>query len=272
MLAQAVVPELERGGHAVLPLKRRDADVSRPGALQHAIATFRPDWIFQLAAFTKVDDCEAEADRAYRVNALGARHAAQAAVDSGAAILFPSTDYVFDGESPRPYREYDAVHPRSVYGASKWAGEQCVREIQPRHIVARTAWLFGPGGPNFVDTIRRRAAEGAPLRVVADQRGAPTYTHDLAPALVRLAEGGHFGTFHVTNAGETTWHELALRVVQRSGAKVAVETTTTAELGRPAPRPAYSVLSNQLFEETTGARLPVWTDAVDRYLESRQGE
>jgi dTDP-4-dehydrorhamnose reductase len=146
-----------------------------------------------------------------------------------------------------------------------------VREVQPRHIVVRTAWLFGPGGANFVDTIRRRAAEGAPLRVVDDQRGTPTYTHDLAPALVRLAEEAHYGTFHVTNAGETTWHELAVRVVQQSGAKVVVETTSTAALGRPAPRPAYSVLSNQLFEETTGARLPVWTDAVDRYLESRRG-
>jgi dTDP-4-dehydrorhamnose reductase len=271
MLAHAVVPELERGGHAVLPLRKRDADVTRPDALRHPIATFRPDWIFHLAAFTRVDDCEADADQAHRVNALGARHVACAARDANAAMLLVSTDYVFGGDARRPYREYDVAGPRSVYAASKWAGEQCVRELLPRHLVVRTAWLFGPGGTNFVDTIRRRAAEGKPLAVVDDQRGSPTYTADLAPALVQLADQGQVGTFHVTNAGDATWHEVAVRIVQKVGAGVEVAATTTAALARPAPRPAYSVLSNQLYEETTGSRMPSWQDAVDRYLESRRG-
>ena len=270
MLAQALLPALERAGHETLGIDLADADITRPGSLRHAVRHFPPDWIFHLAAFTRVDDCESRPDMAFRANALGSRNVAETAADCGAAILAISTDYVFDGTGRLPYREYDTANPQSVYGASKWGGEQGVRDIHPRHTIVRTAWLYGRGGANFVDTILKKAGAGEALRVVDDQRGSPTWTEDLAPALIRLAEGGHFGTFHVTNSGDCTWCDFATHIVRQAGLAVPVEPTTTATLGRPAPRPAYSVLNNQTFDDLTGARLPHWQDAVDRFLETRR--
>ena len=269
MLAAAVIPVLEADNHEVVPLRREDADVTQRGALDHALNMLAPDWVFHLAAFTRVDDCESDPDRAYAVNAIGSRNVTLAAVGCGAAVLTLSTDYVFDGRGQRPYREYDASAPLSVYGASKWAGEQAIRELTPRHIVVRTAWLYGRGGHNFVDTVLHRARAGEPLRVVDDQRGSPTWAQDLAPALARLASDGQFGTFHVTNSGDCTWWDLASYVVRRAGLTTTVEKTSTRELGRPAARPAYSVLNNQLYERATGQRMAHWQDAADRYLSTR---
>jgi len=269
MLATELVPALERGGHEVRALAHADADVAEPGVLERIAREHRPDWIVHLAAWTKVDDCEADPDRAHAVNALGSRNAAAASIACGAGLLAISTDYVFGGRGTRPYREYDAVDPKSVYGASKWAGEQAIRELQPRHAIVRTSWLFGAGGPNFIDTVVRRAAAGEALRVVDDQRGSPTWTRDLSVTLVRLLEAEVCGTFHACNGGECTWHELAEYAVRRAGHAAAIERTTTAALGRPAPRPAYSVLNTQLVDRTIGRRMPHWREAVDRYLESR---
>ena len=271
MLGRALAPALEAAGHATLALSRADADVTRLDALRQAVKDFRPDWIAHLAALTRVDECESRADEAYLVNALGARNAALASLACGAGLLAISTDYVFDGAARRPYREYDPVGPRSVYGASKWAGELAVREIQPRHLVVRSAWLFGPGGVNFVDTILAKARAGEGLRVVDDQRGAPTYTHDLARGLVRLLASGQLGTFHCTNTGACTWYELAEHAVRRAGLGVMVERTDTASLPRPAKRPAYSVLDTRWFERATGTTLPPWQDAVDRHLGAPAG-
>jgi dTDP-4-dehydrorhamnose reductase len=269
MLAHALIPVLEAAGHEVVGLGRGDADVSVPGALRHPVKTFKPDWIFHLAAWTRVDDCEADPDRAHTVNALGSRNAALAAAESGASLLAISSDYVFDGRAGRPYREHDATAPQSVYAASKWAGEQAVRELLPRHLVVRTSWLFGSGGHNFVDTVVKRARTGEGLRVVDDQRGSPTWTKDLSATLVKLAESAQYGTYHVSNSGDCTWWELAEYAVRRAGLSVPVEKTTTDTIARPAPRPVYSVLSNLMAEKVTGQRMPHWREAVDRYLESR---
>ena len=266
MLAQALLPALEGSGHTVLALRKSDADVTRLEALQPVIVNFRPDWVIHLAAFTRVDDCESRADHAFLVNAQGARNAALAALACGAGLLAISSDYVFDGAATRPYREYDPTGPRSVYGASKWAGERAVREIQPRHLIVRSAWLYGPGGPNFVDTMLARARAGEALRVVDDQRGSPTFTHDLAAGLNRLIASGQLGTFHCTNAGVCSWYELAAHAIQRAGLEVALQRTDTASFPRPALRPRYSALDNQWFERATGAPLPSWQDAVDRYV------
>lgn len=268
MLAHALRPALEAAGHVVLALGKSDADVTRLDALGHALEGFRPDWVAHLAAFTRVDECEGRPDHAFHVNALGARNAALASLACGAGLLSISTDYVFDGAAREPYREYDAVGPRSVYGASKWAGEQAVREIQPRHLIVRSAWLYGPGGANFVDTILAKARAGEPLRVVDDQRGAPTSAHDLAAGLIRLLGAGQLGTFHCTNAGACSWYELAAHATRRAGLAPALERTDTASFPRPAQRPAYSVLSNQWFERATGAPLPPWQEAVDRYVDA----
>jgi len=270
MLGRAVMAALGAAGHQARGLTRAEADVARLDALTRPIAEFGPDWVFHLAAFTKVDDCEAHPDHAYLVNALGARNAALAARGAGAPLLAVSTDYVFDGTAGTPYREYDTPAPRSVYGASKLAGERALREVHPLHMIVRTAWLYGPGGNNFVDTILHKAWVGDPLSVVDDQRGSPTSTADLAAALVRLSETRQYGTYHCTNTGDCTWFDLAEHVVARGvgrgGARVPVTRTTTESLRRPAPRPAYSVLSNQLYEHVTGHRMPPWRDAVDRHL------
>lgn len=266
MLGRALIPALTAAGHEAVGLKRGDADVTRLDALRHPLKALRPDWIFHLAAFTRVDECESRVDHAHLVNGLGARNVAQAAADAGAAVIALSTDYVFPGDATRPYREYDAVGPRSVYGASKLAGEEAVREVNPRHIIVRSAWLYGRGGTNFVDSILARARKGEPLAVVDDQRGSPTSAADLAEALVKLAVAGQYGTYHCTNAGDCTWHELAVHALARAGLGSPVARIDSATLARPARRPAYSVLSNLMFEHVTGHRMAHWQDAVDRYL------
>lgn len=272
LLARETLPALEGAGHEVLGLDAADADVTDYPALLHPLRIFEPDWIIHLAAFTAVDDCETEVDKAFLVNGLGARNVAQAAAACGAGILMVSTDYVFDGEARTPYREYDPVGPRSVYGRSKWAGEQSVREVHARHIVVRSGWLYGRGGRNFVDTILRRARAGETLKVVDDQRGAPTWTRDLAGALVRLMEAGVYGTYHVSSGGEASWYEVACYVTKRAELRGEPGRTTTEAIARPAPRPSYSVLSNQLYEHVTGTRMPHWQDAIDRYLKSLEAD
>jgi dTDP-4-dehydrorhamnose reductase len=271
MLGQAVMPALATAGHEALGLDLPELDVTRLEPLQRAVQGFRPDWVFHLAALTKVDDCETRRDEAFRVNDLGARHAALAAAGAGAALLALSTDYVFDGTATRPYRESDAASPRSVYGASKWAGEQAVREVHPRHVIVRTSWLFGPGGGNFVDTILAHARAGERLRVVDDQRGSPTFTRDLAQGLLRLMVAAAPGTYHCTNSGDCTWYDLAAHAVACAGLTVPLERTDTASFPRPAKRPAYSVLGNAAFEQATGWRMPAWTDAVERHLAATTG-
>ncbi len=268
MLARAVLRALERAGHEALPLARADADVTRPEALDHALATFKADWIFHLAGFVRVDDCESQVDETFRVNGFGSRNVALASVRHDVPLLAISSDYVFDGRSRRPYREYDPAAPLSVYGASKWAGEQAIRELQPRHTIVRTSWLYGRGGANFVDTILAKARAGEALRVVDDQHGSPTWTSDLAPALIALATRGALGTFHVTNTGGCTWHDLAVRVCAGARLEVAIERISSRDLARAAPRPAYSVLDGRLFREVTGTTMPSWDDALDRYLAS----
>lgn len=270
MLARSVVHALEGGRHDVLALGRDDADVTRFDSLIHPIRTFRPDWVFHLAAFTKVDECEARPDHAYLVNGLGARNAALAAAECAAAVLAISSDYVFAGDADRPYREYDPVAPKSVYGATKWAGEQAVREVNPRHLIVRTSWLFGRGGPNFIDTILAKGRGGESLRVVDDQRGAPTSTHDLAIGLLDLAGTGLYGTYHCTNSDDCTWYDLAAHALERAGVRAPLERTDSRSFVRPAPRPAYSVLDCHWFDHVTGRPLPPWRDAVDRYIESKR--
>lgn len=271
MLARAAIPALEAAGHEVTAPPESEADVTSLPALRAVARAASPDWWWNLAAYTKVDDCESDPDRAHLVNGIGAGNVSQAAAETGAAVLHLSTDYVFDGRGTRPYREWDPTGPRSVYGASKLAGERAVRAVNPRHLVVRTAWLYGAGGPNFVDTILRKARAGEALRVVDDQRGSPTWTVDLAAALVRLVEAGVLGTGHVTNRGDCTWYGFARYLLERAGLAVPLAPTDTESFPRPAPRPAYSVLSPMWYEHVAGATMPAWQDAVTRYLAASAG-
>jgi len=266
MLGAAVVPALRRAGHDAIALTRAELDVTDAARVLAATAAARPDWVCHLAAYTDVDGCEAHLDHAMRVNGEGAGNAAAAAREAGAAVLSISTDYVFAGDDPRPRRESDPVGPVSAYGRSKLAGEEAVRAANPRHLIVRTAWLYGRGGKNFVDTIRARALAGTPLAVVDDQRGSPTWTVDLAGALVALMLANASGTFHATNAGDCTWHEFACEICALSGARVEVMRQSSAQLARPAKRPAFSVLDGSKLAQTLGHELPHWRDALARYV------
>jgi dTDP-4-dehydrorhamnose reductase len=270
LLAHAMLPALAAAGHEARGIDRAEADVTRLDALIAAARAFRPAWIFHFAAWAKVDDCEADPDRAFLVNGLGARNAALAAAESGSAVLAVSSDYVFDGRAGAPYREYDAVAPLQVYGASKWAGEQAVRETGVRHLIVRTAWLFGPGGGNFVDAILKKARAGESLSVVDDQRGSPTYTPDLAKVLLRLAERAENGTYHCVNAGQASWHDLAMAALRASRLEAQVRRIDSATLGRPARRPTYSVLDTSWCQHATGAAMPSWSDALERHVGARR--
>ena len=251
----------------VVALDRSGCDLADRHSVEHAVAAACPDAVVNCAAFTDVDGCEADPERALLINALGVRHLAAACARAGAHLVHVSTDYVFPGDKDGAYDEWDEPGPRSVYGRSKLGGEREVARHAGSWAIARTSWVFGRRGRNFVDTIVGRAREGAPLRVVDDQRGCPTYAPDLAGALARLAVERRPGVYHVTNAGACTWHDLAAAAVELAGLDPSVVgTMTTAELGRPAPRPSNSELSGAAW---AAAGLPVlrpWRAALAEKL------
>lgn len=230
--------------HDVVGAGHDDLDIGDRDAVLGTVGSLRPDLVVNCAAWTAVDACESDPDRAYRANALGPRNVAEACRRFGAHLVHVSTDYVFDGTKTDPYHEWDEPSPRSVYGASKLAGE---REIDPGFTIVRTAWVVGPHGSNMVKTVLRLLDSHPVLRFVSDQRGCPTFTGDLAVMLRRLAVERRPGLFHVTNQGAVSWYELVCEVVAAAGEDPGrVEPITTVELDppRPAPRPANSVLDN----------------------------
>lgn len=232
-----------------------------------AVSALRPDVVVHAAAWTAVDACEGDPDRALRVNALGTRNVAEAAGMVGAHLVYLSTDYVFDGTSDHPYVEWDEPHPLSVYGRSKLGGE---RECPPDATIVRTSWVCGFSGSNMVKTVLRLAAGDGPLRFVDDQRGTPTFTADLAAAIVTLGLDRRPGTYHVTNAGSTTWFGLVQAVLKAAGYDAGrVEPISTAELDppRPAPRPANSVLDNAALRLGGLPLLPEWQDGTARLVD-----
>jgi dTDP-4-dehydrorhamnose reductase len=239
-----------------------DLDITDRDALVSAIVTVQPDVIIHPAAMTAVDACEQDSDRAYLVNCLGTRYVAEAARLVGAHVCYLSTDYVFDGTSPRPYVEWDTPNPLSVYGRSKLGGE---RELDSGHTIVRTAWVNGRAGANMVKTVLRLSAGGGPLRFVDDQRGSPTSAADLARMVVELSLDKRPGIFHVTNQGSTTWYGFARLVVSAAGRDPAmVEPIATEDLrpARPAPRPANSVLDNAALRLSGWDLLPDWEQAM----------
>lgn len=259
-----------RERHELHPIDIEEVDITDRAATMALIREIQPDCIFHTAAYTDVDGCESNIERAIKVNGEGSRTIAEGAARAGASLLHVSTDYVFDGKSSRPYRIDDDPNPLSVYGKSKLQGEIYVRELVDRHYVVRTGWLYGEHGPNFVEKIIRLAQERPRLEIVEDQVGSPTYTRDLAPALVRLAESERFGIHHVTNGGSCSWLEFARRILELAGIEdVEVAPTTTERFGRPAPRPAYSVLDNSVWRDAFGSVLRPWREAIEDYMRRR---
>ncbi|MDQ6725352.1 MAG: dTDP-4-dehydrorhamnose reductase [Actinomycetota bacterium] len=243
-LGQELEAVFASSGDRVTAADQATFDLADRDAVLQAVAAVAPDAIVHAGAWTDVDGCEREPDRAYSVNALGTRHVAEAARAGGARVLYVSTDYVFDGRGDRPYHEWDATDPLSVYGRSKLAGEAA---LGPGDTVVRTSWVCGRHGKNFVKTILGRAVEGQRLTVVDDQHGCPTFADDLAGMIRHLVVARRPGVFHVTNQGPTTWYRFARDVVEAAGLDVElVQPITTAEMQppRPAPRPEFSVLDN----------------------------
>jgi dTDP-4-dehydrorhamnose reductase len=254
-------------GHDVVALARADLDVTDAGAVAAALDGVRPDAIVHCAAWTDVDGAEADEPGATAVNATGAGNVAAAAARAGAHVVHVSSDYVFDGAANEPYTEASVTNPLSAYGRSKLAGERAVAEAAPDgHAIVRSSWLFGVHGRNFVDTMLRLGQERDAVTVVTDQVGCPTYTGHLAPALVRIAEERLRGVLHVAGGGACSWWELAGAAFARAGVSCTVQRGTTAELGRPAPRPAFSVLRSTRADAPV---LPDWQDGLAAHLAAR---
>jgi dTDP-4-dehydrorhamnose reductase len=248
-----------------------ELDITRAGETREKIVGLGPGIIINCAAFTDVDGCESRPDFAFAVNAEGVRNLALAALPLKAILVHLSTDYVFSGDSSRPYRPDDLPAPRNTYGRSKLQGEVFLRESGADHLLVRTAWLYGPRGRNFVEAILRQAEAGKELRVVDDQKGSPTFTRDLSSAIRDLLAAGVRGVFHLTNSDSCTWHGFALEILrQKRIENVKIRAISSEELGRPARRPAFSVLDCSRYEEACGKKMRPWREGLEEYFSFRE--
>jgi dTDP-4-dehydrorhamnose reductase len=266
LLGQAL--RAEWNDDEIVGLGGEDVDIRSAEQVRQAVKSVLPKWILLAAAYTDVDGCESNPELAFSVNRDGAVNVAEAAKLIGARLLFLSSDYVFDGKKTSPYEISDQRNPQGVYGRSKAEAETRLIEILPESCIARTAWLFGMSGKCFPDTILKAAATRTALDVVDDQRGCPTYSVDLARAIIQLCRQDAKGIVHVTNSGNCTWFEFAGEIIKGAGLSTEVRPTTTARMARPAPRPQYSVLSANSLAPY-GITMPAWQDALLRYLEER---
>jgi dTDP-4-dehydrorhamnose reductase len=266
MLGHRVVDAARELGHTAVPTDIDDLDLTDADAVRERVAAEGPDAIVNCAAYTDVDGAESNEALATRVNADAAANVARACAASGAMLVHVSTDYVFAGDATTPYAETDEPAPRTAYGRSKLAGERAVAESEARHAICRTAWLYGAGGKNFVDTMLTLAEDRDEVSVVTDQVGSPTWTGRLAPALVEVAERRATGVHHLTGEGQCSWYELAVEVFHTAGVHCRVLPTTSEAFVRPAPRPAYSVLGSERPDAIT---LGPWQEGLAAYLRER---
>jgi dTDP-4-dehydrorhamnose reductase len=243
-----------------------DLDISSRDDCRDVMLEIEPDVVVNAAAYTDVDGCEIDRERCFSVNAEGVKNIALACRDRGIRIVHFSTDYVFDGNKGTPYRENDECNPINVYGQSKRMGELYLQEFSNNFILIRSAWLYGRNGKNFVRSIIEKARTENTLEVVDDQRGSPTFTWDLAAAVQLLIESQHSGIFHITNRGNCSWYEFALKILQVAGLDAIVKPIKSSELKRKANRPHYSVLSSRRFFEATGKTMRFWQVALDDFI------
>jgi len=295
LLGTDVVAVAEGRGHEVVGLDRAALDVTDADAVMACLSGEAPDWVFHCAAYTAVDRAEEEAELAMQVNRDGAENVALAVASAGARMVYVSTDYVFNGEQRSPYRPTDPVGPLSVYGRTKLAGEEAVMGVlggavggavgakaeaggavteggegSAAALVVRTGWLYGSGGRNFVTAILDRAERGDPLSVVADQRGRPTWTRNVAEVALDLIEGDASGIWHVADGGAATWLRFAREMLRIRGLKVPIRGVFSAQWGAAAPRPAYSVMNVSATEERIGRPMMEWQEALARFLDEGQ--
>ena len=263
----ALLPLLEPLGQVVAP-GRAQADLSAPESLRSLVRECAPDVIVNAAAYTAVDKAESEPGLAHAVNAASVGVLAEEAAERNVLLVHYSTDYVFDGTKRTPYVEDDATGPLGVYGRTKLEGERAVLASGCRHVILRTSWVYASTGKNFLLTILRLASAGKPLRIVADQRGAPTTARNLARLTRDILQAGGFpaGIYHATAGGETTWHGFACEILRGTGSTLEVQPITTEEYPVPARRPAYSVLDNAKLVSALGRRMPDWQDQLREEL------
>ncbi|MDQ3933917.1 MAG: dTDP-4-dehydrorhamnose reductase [Actinomycetota bacterium] len=266
MLGRDVTLAARAANHEVVALAREELDLLDRRRVRRTLDAEAPHAVINCAAWTDVDGAESGEETATAINGTAAGFLARAAAEVDAAIVHPSTDYVFDGSAGRPYVESDPPSPVNAYGRSKLAGEHAVAAENPRHFVVRTSWLFGPHGPNFVETMLGLAGDRAPVLVVRDQVGCPTYTGHLAEALVRLVDGESYGIHHIAGQGECSWWEFANEIFAQVGVESRALSCSTEEFPRPARRPAHAVLRT---ERDYGLELPHWKDGLAGYLAER---
>jgi dTDP-4-dehydrorhamnose reductase len=266
MLGTDVVRAASRMNHEVLPLAHEELDICDAKAVEQSFVERYPHAVINCAGFTDVDGAEDEPERAMAVNEQGARNVASVAASLRIPVIYPSTDYVFDGTDGDPYLESDQTDPQSQYGRSKLAGEIATAQENPSHFIVRTAWLFGTSGRNFVDTMLSLADEVGEVLVVMDQIGSPTYTGHLAQALLQLLDSDFFGIHHIAGEGECSWYEFAIEIFRQSKVDCRVMAATTDMVPRKASRPAYSVLGT---EREHAVVLPDWHEGLAAFLTER---
>lgn len=271
-LGQDVVAICSQAGFEVIACSRADLDITDEAQCLQVVTEHRPDCIIHCAAYTAVDAAESDIDGAFLVNAIGTRNVAMAAEQVGAKLVYISTDYVFNGESGKPYLEYDLVDPQTVYGKSKYAGEQMTRDFCTRWFIVRTSWVFGLHGGNFVKTMLRLGQDKPLLQVVNDQKGSPTYTVDLARFLVNLITTEKYGIYHASNSGSCTWYEFTEMIFAEAkkelGLSIAatLQPCSTEQFPRPAKRPSNSVMEHLAIRVNALEDLPHWKDGLRRFM------
>jgi dTDP-4-dehydrorhamnose reductase len=269
MLGRDMVLSATNAGHDVVGFGRAEMDVTEVDQVRRRLELERPDIVINCTAWTDVDGAETAEAAAFAVNGTGAGNVSAGAREVGAAVVYISTDYVFDGEKGSPYVESDQPAPLSAYGRTKLAGEEATAAANQRHFIVRSAGLFGIGGGNFVDTMLRLAESTNEVLVVRDQVGSPTYTWHLAYGLTRLIDGIEYGIHHMAASGKCSWYEFAQEIFEQAKTETKVLSGTTEMLGRPAPRPAFSALQSQ---REHAIRLPSWHDGLAGYLAQREVE
>ena len=271
-LGQDVVKILKYASHEVIASDRNSLDITEITACRKWLSKCKPDVVIHCAAYTAVDNAENEVDLAYAVNTVGTRNMVLASEEVGAEFCYISTDYVFDGMSTHAYREYDNTNPQSVYGKSKRAGEILVQSLSSSYFIVRTSWVYGLHGHNFVQTMLDLGLKKSVIKVVNDQKGAPTYTIDLAEFLLELIQTTNYGIYHASNIGECTWYEFAQAIFSEARSilnidyPVTIEPCTTEEFPRIAPRPRNSVMDHIGIRTNDLRDLRPWRDGLKRFI------
>lgn len=256
----------------LVPLTMKDLDITDKKQTSRLLEQHQPEIVINTAAFHRVDDCEVQEATAFAVNTIGVKHLAESCRRLNSVLVHFSTDYVFDGQKRTPYTEDDTPNPQSIYGLSKYAGEQCLKYLLEKYFIIRTAGLYGragclgKGGANFVDRMLKKAEVETEIKVVKDEIVAPTYAVDLAKKVCELMPTKQYGLYHIVNHGQCSWAEFAAKIIELAGKKVTVKPVSSAEYKAKAKRPPYSVLQNARLAKLGLDDLPDWPDSLARYL------